>query len=82
MLFLNSWFDILLIFTFPIVMLPISNGWNPIINLINVLNIQFDISKNLVPYNLSSELNDQKEFAINLYKYERKLCNLIEYPLF
>lgn len=49
-----------------------------IINLINALNIQFDISKNLIPYNLSSELNTQKEFAINLNKESKQILESLK----
>ena len=49
-----------------------------IINLINVLNIQFDISKNLIPYNLSSELNAQKEFATNLNKESKQILESLK----
>jgi len=49
-----------------------------IINLINALNIQFDISKNLIPYNLSSELNAQKEFAFNLNKESKQIVESLK----
>ena len=49
-----------------------------IINLINSLNIQFDISKNLIPYNLSSELNAQKEFANNLNKESKQILESLK----
>ena len=49
-----------------------------IINLINTLNIQFDISKNLIPYNLSSELNAQKEFATNLNKESKQILESLK----
>ena len=49
-----------------------------IINLINSLNIQFDISKNLIPYNLSSELNAQKEFATNLNKESKQILESLK----
>lgn len=49
-----------------------------IINLINALNIQFDISKNLIPYNLSSELNAQKEFATNLNKESKQILESLK----
>lgn len=49
-----------------------------IINLINALNIQFDISKNLIPYNLSSELIAQKEFATNLNKESKQILESLK----
>ena len=48
------------------------------INLINSLNFQYEISKNLIPYNLSSELNTQKEYADNLNKESKRILESIK----
>lgn len=48
------------------------------INLINSLNFQYEISKNLIPYNLSSELNAQKEYADNLNEESKRILESLK----